>query len=211
MILLETEKPSRSIGTTSKGSLENGKRLPTRGDNFITYSYIGAMLGRNAVHDKVRDLVVAVYDTLNILHPEKQYKYGETGWVTGGDFYPHKTHENGLSVDFMTPVKDETGASVLLPTSIFNKFGYSIDFDKRGKYEDLQTDFESISSHLYFLNKLAPRYGVKVKRVIYYPELQKYLWKSKYGSYLKQNITFSKKRSWVIHDDHYHVDFEVMK
>ncbi|RZM80367.1 hypothetical protein C3B51_12470 [Pseudoalteromonas rubra] len=31
----------------------------------------------------------------------------------------------------------------------------------------------------------------------------------KYAQYLKENIQFSKKRSWVRHDEHYHVDFAI--
>jgi hypothetical protein len=33
-ILLEDDAPSRSHGTPGSGRLENGKRLPSRGENF---------------------------------------------------------------------------------------------------------------------------------------------------------------------------------
>lgn len=35
------------------------------------------------------------------------------------------------------------------------------------------------------------------------------LFKTKYGQYLRDNIQFSKKRAWVRHDEHYHVDFSI--
>ena len=54
----ESDIPSRSRGTTGNGSLENGKRLPTSGPNFSSYSRLGALLGRTAVHNKVRDVLV---------------------------------------------------------------------------------------------------------------------------------------------------------
>ena len=47
-------------------------------------------------------------------------------------------------------------------------------------------------------------------RVIFDPQLQPLLFDTEIGRLLKKNnITFSKKRSWVRHDDHYHVDFIV--
>ena len=46
-------------------------------------------------------------------------------------------------------------------------------------------------------------------RVIFDPKLQPKLFKTKYGDYLKANVQFSKKRSWLRHDEHYHVDFSV--
>ena len=47
--------------------------------------------------------------------PDTVYKYTETGFENGGKFRPHKTHQNGLSVDFMTPVKNKNNESVHLP------------------------------------------------------------------------------------------------
>src|SRR3989442_12222952 len=51
---LESSAPSRSIGTVANGRLENGKRLPAAGPNFRSYSRLGALLGRTAVHGGVR-------------------------------------------------------------------------------------------------------------------------------------------------------------
>jgi len=36
----------------------------------------------------------------------------------------------------MVPVLDKKGKSVPLPTGIFNKFRYNLEFDKKGKYEE---------------------------------------------------------------------------
>ena len=35
------------------------------------------------------------------------------------------------------------------------------------------------------------------------------LYETEHAEYLRANVQFSKKRSWVRHDEHYHVDFEV--
>ena len=153
--------------------------------------------------------MLASYKWLETEAPEKVYKYAETGFREGGQFKPHKTHRNGLSVDFMVPVTEENGKSVHLPTHYFNKLGYSIEFDNTGKYEKYKIDFDAMAAHIVSLNKAAINSGVGLWRVIFYPELQPFLMKTKYGEYLKKNITFSKKKSWVRHDEHYHVDFDV--
>ncbi|HCH2593684.1 TPA: hypothetical protein NKS49_004560 [Vibrio parahaemolyticus] len=129
------------FGTTSNGRLEDGVQLPSSGKNFTSYSLLAELAGRTYVHSTVYDIVVSSYEQLSDELPEKVYKYAETGFESGGRFRPHKTHRNGLSVDFMTPVIDSTGKSVHLPTHPFNKFGYNIEFDKNEKYEGLSIDY----------------------------------------------------------------------
>jgi len=153
--------------------------------------------------------MLASYQWLETKAPEKIYKYAETGFEEGGEFKPHKTHRNGLSVDFMVPVVDENGESVHLPTHYFNKLGYAIEFDEAGKYEDYKIDYEAMAAHLVSLHKAAIAKGVDLWRVIFDPKLQPHLMKTQYGKYLKKHVEFSKKRSWVRHDEHYHVDFDI--
>jgi len=127
----------------------------------------------------------------------------------GGQFKPHKTHRNGLSVDFMVPVINRDGKSVHLPTHYFNKLGYSIEFDSVGNYEEYKIDYEALAAHIVALHKESIVRGFDLWRVIFDPKLQPYLISTKYGEYLRANIQFSKNRSWVRHDEHYHVDFEI--
>jgi penicillin-insensitive murein endopeptidase len=93
-------------GTTSRGKLEQGCKLPYDGDNFTAYSHIGSTLGRTYVHCKVAEVVLAAYADMERHYPARHFVYGETGWASGGSFKPHRTHQNGLSVDFMVPVLD---------------------------------------------------------------------------------------------------------
>ena len=118
-------------------------------------------------------------------------------------------HQNGLSVDFMVPVLNGQSQSVSLPTSIFNKEGYSIEFNKNGKFEDLTIDFEAISAHIKALHVEANKAGIEIWRVIFDPVLQPFLFQTKNGNYIKKHILIPNKKSWVRHDDHYHVDFKV--
>lgn len=216
LILLSSLSPSFAIaeastcyGTTSNGKLENGVQLPAEGRNFVGYSAIARVAGRTYVHSEVKQIILTSYAILEKELPDKVFKYAETGFESGGEFKPHKTHRNGLSVDFMSPVMTSDGASVHLPTHPFNKFGYNIEFDKTGRYENLTIDYTALAAHVVSLHKAAKRHGHGLWRVIFDPKLQPYLFDTEYGAYLKDNVQFSKTRSWVRHDEHYHVDFAI--
>ncbi len=196
-------------GTTSKGKLDKGCKLPYDGDNFTAYSRLGVTLGRNYVHCKIADIVLAAYDELNRQHPGKVFVYGETGWASGGSFWPHRTHQNGLSVDFMVPVVAKSGQSVPLPTNAFNEYGYDIDFDGKGTNGDLAIDFEAVSAHILAIKRAADAKQITIWRIIFDPKLQPFLHRTKAWSALKGQVKFSERRSWVRHDDHYHIDFEI--
>lgn len=200
---------STCFGTTSNGSLDNGVKLPPDGKNYVGYSTMARLAGRTYVHSEVRDIIVSAYKDLETERPTKVYKYAETGGKDGGQFKPHKTHRNGLSVDFMTTVKDKDGKSVHLPTNALNKLGYDIEFDANDHYDGMYIDYVVIAAHIVALHKKAKEHGHDLWRVIFDPKLQPNLYKTKYAQYLKDNIQFSKKRSWVRHDEHYHVDFAI--
>jgi penicillin-insensitive murein endopeptidase len=196
-------------GTTSNGRLENGVQLPSKGKNYEGYSSIARLAGRTYVHSVVNKIFINAYASLEVTEPEKVFKYAETGFEEGGKFKPHKTHQNGLSIDFMTPVIDQNRTSVHLPTNPLNKFGYNIEFDDAGKFENYSIDYVALAAHIVALHKEAKKLGYDLWRVIFDPKLQPNLFKTQYGEYLKSNVQFSKKQSWVRHDEHYHIDFEI--
>lgn len=207
--VISYSEESTCFGTTSNGRLENGVRLPSKGKNFVGYSASARIAGRTYVHSTVRAIIISAYEELETDQPEKVFKYAETGFKEGGRFKPHKTHMNGLSVDFMTPVINQKGESVHLPTNLLNRLGYDIEFDSKGVYDGLKIDYEALAAHIASLNKESKKLGHGIWRVIFDPKLQPNLLKTKYGAYLQENIQFSKKRSWVRHDEHYHVDFAI--
>ncbi len=204
-----TASESTCYGTTFSGSLNNGVKLPADGANYKGYSSIGMIAGRTYVHSTVRDIIVDSYKSLEYELPEKVFKYAETGFREGGTFKPHKTHKNGLSVDFMVPVIDKSGQSVHLPTHPLNRFGYDIEFDDQSQFAEFTIDYESLAAHIVNLDKSAKKLGFAMWRVIFDPDLQSNLFKTKYAQYLLEHVHFSKKRSWVRHDEHYHVDFDI--
>lgn len=200
---------STCYGTTSSGRLANGVKLPSSGKNFVGYSSVARLAGRTYVHSTVRDIVVSAYEYLEGEQPDKVYKYAETGFEEGGRFKPHKTHRNGLSVDFMVPVIDSNRRSVHLPTHPLNKFGYKIEFDESSTYDGLEIDYEAMAAHIVALDRQSRERGFGLWRVIFDPKLQDNLYETQYAEYLRSNIQFSTKPSWVRHDEHYHVDFDM--
>jgi penicillin-insensitive murein endopeptidase len=158
---------STCFGTISNGRLENGVALPASGPNFAAYSTAARLVGRTYVHSRVADTTLAAYRALESAAPGKVFVFGETGWKSGGRIRPHRTHQNGLSVDFMVPVVDEAGRSVPLPAHALNKYGYDIEFDAAGRNDGLAIDFEAVAEHLYQLDAAARARGIGIARVIF--------------------------------------------
>lgn len=198
---------STCYGTTAKGKIEGAVQLPSGGKNFSAYSDTGVTLGRTYVHATVAEIVSTAYRELERSSPDTRYVYGETGWKSGGSFKPHRTHQNGLSVDFFVPVRDASDRSIPLPTSITNKFGYDIEFDAKGQFGEYTIDFEAVAEHLYQLDQAGRKFKAPIKRVIFDPPYLPKLFATKRGGYVKANIKFMEGKAWVRHDEHYHVDF----
>ena len=194
-------------GTSANGRVSESVALPAEGKNYGPYSSLGVTLGRTHVHQTVRDIVADAYAATYRTMPATRFVYGETGLSTGGPFKPHRTHQNGTSVDFMVPVLDSKGKSVALPSNALNKFGYALEFDANGKLNDLQIDFEAIAEHLYQLAIAAKKHGGSINRVIFQKELVAQLYRTRRGDYLRRSVTFMKATPWIRHDEHYHVDF----
>ena len=84
---------------------------------------------------------------------------------------------------------------------------FNTGYDRAGY--DYSIDYEALGAHIVALHKAAITRNIKIWRVIFDPQLQPQLLKTQYGAYIKKHITLSSKRSWVRHDEHYHVDFIV--
>jgi penicillin-insensitive murein endopeptidase len=200
--------PSTCFGTTAHGSLESGWRLPRNGTNFRTYSSLGWLLGRTFVHSSVHEVMLDAYRELEASHSNLYFVYGETGWATGGRLRPHRTHRNGLSVDFMVPVRNASGDVAALPTGLLDKLGYGLEFDDAGKLGELQIDFEAIAEHLAALKRAARGRGVGIAKVIFEPPLRARLEQTRAWPQIRA-LPFTNKAVWIRHDEHYHVDFVV--
>jgi penicillin-insensitive murein endopeptidase len=195
-------------GTPSHGRLQDGVQLPVSGKNFAAYTSMGAQLGRTWVHADVAQAMLAAWQQLETAAPGVRYVYGETGHAAGGPMPPHRTHEAGISVDFMVPVRDATGQSVRLPASALNKFGYAWEFNDAGKAAGLTIDFEALGAHLLALDRAGKQWHAPVQRVIFDPRLMEHLFKTRHGAALRA-LPFMRQKPWIRHDEHYHVDFAI--
>jgi penicillin-insensitive murein DD-endopeptidase len=200
---------SQCFGMASKGRIERSVKLPSSGPNFSAYSAVGVAAGRTHVHSEVAEIVVSAYSALAATTPHVVYVYGETGWSSGGRFRPHRTHQNGLSVDFFVPVRDALGGSVPLPTGAADRFGYDIEFDADGRHAGYSIDFAAMAEHLFQLHAAAKARGADIALVIVDPAFHSELFATPRGSYLRQRLPFMKTQAWVRHDEHYHVDFAI--
>lgn len=206
---LATAGDSQCFGTVSHGRIEGSVKLPLGGANFSVYSTLGATVGRTHVHTKVAAIMQVSYSALAVTHPQWRYVYGETGWPSGGRFRPHRTHQNGLSVDFFVPVKNRVGQSVPLPTHLSDKWGYNVEFNREAQYGEYTIDFDALAEHLYQLDIAAKTQGSRLALVIFDTQYLDRLFATQRGPYLQKNLPFMKGKPWVRHDEHYHVDFAV--
>lgn len=200
---------SQCHGSTAHGHINNAVQLPKHGKNFQVFSELAWYLGRTYVHSDVAQAVQRSFQALQQSHPDKVFMYAETGWPQGGLFKPHKTHQNGLSVDFMVPVLDSKQQSVYLPIKASNKLGYGLEFDATGQYQTYRIDFEAMAAHLASLIEAAQDLGFGIKKVYFDPRLQGRLLATEQGDLLARHIQFNQRPAWVRHDEHYHVDFDI--
>ena len=196
------------FGKVSNGRLEGGVKLPTEGSNFTAYSSIAATAGRTYVHSRVAMIVEESYAALAKALPSTVYVYGETGWRSGGRFRPHRTHQNGLSVDFFVPVRDAGGRSVPIPTSPTTRFGYDLEFNAEARLDELTIDFVALAEQLHQLNLAAKRNQASIALVIFDPAYLDRLFATPRGQEIR-SLPFMKGKPWVRHDEHFHVDFGV--
>lgn len=207
---------SVSLGTVSNGSLKNGRLFPFKGPNFIYFDSTSYLSKHAFSNEKVHRTVLATYQQFESTLPYFEFGLMECSNEHGGKIWPHRTHQNGLSVDFMSPLL-KNGTS----SEDFNTIGlphYLMDFDENGVYTEDTTysiDFNLIAKHLLELNQQARKNGLKIEKVILKIGLKDNLFATEYGRKLKASgIYFATNLSDLIdslHDDHYHVDFSIMK
>ena len=104
----------------------------------------------------------------------------------------------------MVPVRDRAGKVAQVPVSLFNWFGYGVNFDDEGRRDGSLIDFAAITEHSTSLDEAAKARGIAIGRVIFEPALQRQL-----RPELLKGVPFIDKSAWVRHEQHDHVDFVV--
>ncbi len=206
---------SESVGRVSNGRLINGKLFPFSGKNYHYFDTLSYLSSRAYVNDKVKKIVLDTYAYFAESFPNHKFCLMECSHEHGGKLFPHKTHQNGLSVDFMSPLLKNNKPYYDLDS--IGSDHYWLDFDNKGQYlEDpsIQINFDLMAQHILALNKFAIKNEMRIKKVIFKIELKDELFASRYGQELKKSgIYIVKALSPLInnlHDDHYHIDFETL-
>jgi penicillin-insensitive murein DD-endopeptidase len=197
-----------SFGGGNCGKLEGGTALPCSGPNFDALAGVDCTLGRNYVHPLVAQTVVDAYGLMRAKLPQRIWQYGETGKKNGGSLWPHKSHQNGLAVDFFMPVVDAAGKPEQLTGSVLNKLGYALEFDQRGHLDGLDIDWSAVGQHLLALEAAGRAHDVRIERIIVTPAYHERLFVQT-PELRRLEPLFMKKEAWVRHDEHYHVDFAI--
>ncbi len=209
-----TPGKSKSLGNPGNGTLVNGVKLPYKYKNFKYFSpFSYFVLNRAYVNDKVYNTLMQTYAQCEKEFPRRRFGVMECSKKNGGPIVLHRTHQNGLSVDFMTPFKRKNKEFKL-----FNKMGiwhYTLRFDQNGKnklFKKVVIDFELLANFIFILEKKARVNGLKIKKVILKTDLKDEIIATEYGKKLKKmGVYFVIKLPKVVnnqHDEHIHVDFE---
>ena len=208
------QESSESVGSVSNGSLKNGRIVPFSGKNYHYFDTTSYLANRGFTHEKVLNTVLETYEVLDSLLPGKHFCIMECSHQQGGKLYPHRTHQNGMSVDFMMPkLKDKE------PYYGLDNLGaqhYMLTFDKNGKYSkdpSIELDFNTIALHILELQSAAKKNGMSIEKVIINTGLKDELFATEHGKTLKQSgIYVVRNLSPLInsvHDDHFHIDFKL--
>lgn len=207
--------PSRSIGSVSNGSLLNGTLIPFQGNNYRYFDSTSYLAGRCFMHQSLAQTVLGSYSALESSTPNRTFGIMECSNKHGGKLEPHRTHQNGLSIDFMTPLLRNDSAYYEL--DFLGGPHYLLEFNDDGTYVNdsaVSIDFDAIALHLLTVQKEAKKNGISIEKVIFKMELKDELYASVYGEELrKSGIYITKNLTPLInslHDDHYHVDFQLL-
>jgi len=207
---------SKSTGTVSTGSLENGKLIPFKGESFQYFDTLSYLSGRAFTNDKLKKTILDTYQELSTQLPGRQFFIMECSNQHGGKIFPHRTHQNGLSIDFMMPLTKDNKDYYELDT--IGKDHYWLNFDDDGKFtkdKSISIEFDLVARHILLLDEKARNNGLKITKVIIKTELKDELFATTYGQKLQASGIYIVKSLIPLinslHDDHYHIDFEIIK
>jgi len=205
------KKSSTSHGKVSDGSLDHGRLVPYYGDNYSYFDATSYFSGRAFLHEDVLNIALRTYKELE-KRSDRFYRIMECSNKNGGRMLPHRTHQNGTSIDFMMPLVKKGNPYYSLDTTGVSH--YWLSFNDNGEYSEdksVSIDFETVAQHILLLNEEANKMGWKVKKVIIKIELKDELYATPSGKKIKEKgiyvVQGLSKMINALHDEHYHIDF----
>lgn len=215
-LIHKNQGESKSVGKVNGGSIESSYLLPRKGKNYKSFSRFSYYaLGRAYVHSAVYKTIIDSYSEMQEKYPDQEFRYGECSRRKGGKMLPHRTHQNGTSCDFLTPLlKNGNKQKLYDGLGIFRALQNFTDEGVYRSAKKVKIDFDMMAEHIMVLEKNARKNGLRINKVIFKIELKDELFASEKGKLLKKkDIYFAQKLPRLInnlHDDHYHVDFELL-
>ncbi len=208
---------SVSIGSVRNGSVQNAYLADWKGVNYSYFSFTSYFLADNAyLHSDIYHVIKKAYKTCESTCPDIHFKLMECGNTEGGKMYFHRTHQNGLGVDFMIP-NTRNGESFRW----FDQLGmlhYLLEYDEHGRnnlFPSVELDFETMAKHILALDDAAQEQGYRIYKVILKVELLDDFFSTPSGQKVRERGIYFMPRLYPlankVHDDHYHIDFEKIK
>jgi len=207
---------SESIGTQSNGSIRNAYQIKYKTSNSRYFSFISYyLIGTGYVHSKLYYTLIDSYNECETACPGIKFRIMECSLKEGGKTLIHRTHRNGLSVDFMVPkVKNQKQVKSYDRIGLWH---YLLNFDPTGRLKinhKVSIDFETMGKHILALDNAARKNGLAFSKVIFKIDLKDDFFKTKSGKEIKRRgIYFARNLSKpidIVHDDHYHIDFKII-
>ncbi|HYV93454.1 MAG TPA: hypothetical protein VE978_16900 [Chitinophagales bacterium] len=207
---------SKSLGSTRNGKLVNGYLVPYSGTNYCYFSLLSYyVLGDAYTNSQLAATIADAYQECETTCPGICFRLMECSAKNGGKMLMHYTHQNGLSIDFMTPLI-KNGK----PIKTYDRLGllrYQLFFDANGRlnsHKDAAIDFETVAKHIVALDNAARKHGLAIQKVILKIDLKDDLFKTASGKeLLKRGIYFAHALPPginAVHGNHYHIDFKVL-
>ena len=211
----QNQGESLSHGTPGGGRLENPYLMEYRLPNasyFSLSSYY--LLGNGYLNSRVYRTLKQAYAECEKTCPGIRFKYMECCDKDGGKQLIHRTHQNGLSVDFMVPKKK--GNKQVRFYDHLGIWHYFLEFSSDGKLSfnsKVEIDFETMAKHILALDKAARKNGLRIKKVLLQIDLKDDFYQSPSGKKVRERgIYFARYLTPKVdkfHDDHYHIDFSL--
>jgi penicillin-insensitive murein endopeptidase len=204
---------STSTGSPGNGSLKNAYQIDYKSSNYKYFSPMSYYLfGNGYVNSKLYRTIIGSYKECEVTCPGIDFRLMECSDRKGGKVLLHRTHRNGMSVDFMVPKKKNNKQK-----KFYDRIGllhYLLNFNSSGQLKlnkKVIIDFETIGKHIIALDNAARENGLIVSKVILKIDLKDDFYKTKSGQEVKRRGIYLarklQKKVDMMHDDHYHVDF----
>jgi penicillin-insensitive murein endopeptidase len=208
---------STSVGTSANGSLKGAYQVKYKTNNSTYFSPISYyFMGNGYVNSRLYNTILDSYAECEKTCQGIDFKIMECSDNEGGKILLHRTHRSGMSIDFMVPLL-KNGKQ----TTFYDNLGlwhYLLNFDSTGKLnidKKVSVDFETIGKHIIALDNAARANGLVISIVILKIDLKDDFFNTASGKEVKRRgIYFAKNlpdHVNVMHDDHYHVDFQLKK